>query len=58
MGLENGALTVIVPPQELVMVHVPVGGALVNVSAPETLYVLVAELHALGVAVNTMGFVH
>ena len=49
-GLVNGALSVTgVPPQELVMVSVPVDGALTNVTLPLTEYCCVAPLQAVGV---------
>ena len=48
----KGALSVTgVPPQELVMVSVPVAGALLNVTLPDTSYKLVVVLHAVGTVV-------
>jgi hypothetical protein len=40
-----------VPPQEFVIVKVPVVGALINVTLPETSYCCVVLLQAVGVAV-------
>ena len=50
-GLVKGAFkTTGVPPQEFVIVNVPVAGAFVNVTFPVTSYCCVATLHAVGVA--------
>jgi hypothetical protein len=50
-GLVNGAFkTTDVPPQELVIVNVPVAGAFVKVTFPDTSYCCVATLQGVGVA--------
>jgi hypothetical protein len=49
---ENGALKTCEPPQLFVIVKVPVPGGLVMDKVPETPYVFVAGLQALGIAVN------
>jgi hypothetical protein len=52
-GLVNGAFsTTGVPPQELLMVNVPVAGAFKKVAFPLTSYCCVALLQAVGVAVT------
>ena len=51
MGLVKGGFRVMLCPQELVTVNVPVVGGAVTVIVPETEYVLLAGLQALAVAV-------
>ena len=52
MGLVQGGMTVVLPPQLLLTVSVPEAGGFVTVIWPVTEYVLVPGLQAPGVAVN------
>ena len=51
----NGALSTVLPPQELVMVSVPVDGGLEVVTVPLSVYLPLAQ--GLGTAVRRLQFV-